>query len=101
MPLTEISNRKNHQKKALYLVQNVSKYWINGDIEEKRSVQKLVFPNGFLIDPVKREYLTHGVNCVFKISKGISGRSGGHKKRFPAENSEESDSVPGAGGRDI
>jgi len=93
-PLFEISNRQNHQKKALHLVQNVSKYWINGDIEEKRSVQKLVFPNGFLIDPVKREYLTPEVNCLFKLSKGVLRRSGGRKKRFPAENSEESDSVP-------
>jgi len=51
LPLIEISTRKNHQKKALHLVQNVSKYWVNGDIEEGRSIQKLVFPNGFFIDP--------------------------------------------------
>ena len=37
------------------------------------------------------------MNCLFKLSKGISRRSGGRKKRFPAENKEESDSVPGAG----
>ena len=83
LPLIDISNRKDHQKKALHLVQNVCKYWETGDIEEKRSVQNLVFPNGFLIDPVKREYLTPEVNCLFKLSKGISRRSGGHKKNSP------------------
>jgi len=97
LPLIEISNLKNHQKKALSLVQNVSKYWIKGDADEKRSVQKLVFPDGFYINPVKREYLTSEVNCLFKLSKGISRHSSEHKKRFPAENSGESDSVPNAG----
>jgi hypothetical protein len=79
----------------------MNKYWANGDIDTKRGAQKLVFPKGIIINPSKREYLTPEVNLLFKLSKGLSGTSNNRKKRIPAENSEESDSVPGAGGLDI
>jgi hypothetical protein len=52
----------------------------NGDIDTKRSAQKLVFPKGIIIKPSKREYLTPEVNCLFKLSKGISMTSGSSKK---------------------
>jgi hypothetical protein len=52
-----------------------------------------VFPGGFYIDPVNRQYLTDKVNSIFRLIVELPRSSEGGKKKFPAENSEESDSV--------
>jgi hypothetical protein len=53
----------------------------------------LVFLGGFYIDPVNRQYLTDKVNSLFRLNVVLSMSSGDGKKKFPAENNKESDSV--------
>ena len=54
------------------LAQNISKYWHSGDLEVKKKIQKLVFPEGLSIDVKNRSYLTKKVNSVFTLIQSIS-----------------------------
>ncbi len=93
----EISDLQKHLDKTIHFTQNISKYWVSGNLDIKKRIQRLVFPGGFYIDPVNRQYLTDKVNSLFRLIVVLPRSSEGGKKKFPAENSEESDSVPGAG----
>jgi hypothetical protein len=74
-------------------IQNISNYWTSGNLVVKKRIQRLVFPGGFYIDPVNRQYLTDKVNSLFRLNVELSKVFEGGKIKFPAENSEESDSV--------
>ena len=97
----EISDLQKHLDKTIHFTQNISKYWVSGNLDIKKRIQRLVFPGGFYIDPVNRQYLTDKVNSLFRLIVVLSKSSEGGKKKFPTEISGESVSVPGAGGRDI
>ena len=59
----------------------------------KKRIRKEVFPGGFYIDPVNRQYLTDKVNSLLRLNVGLSRVFGEGTKKFPAEYSEESDSA--------
>ena len=46
-------------------------------------MQKVVFPGGFYIDPVNRQYLTDKVNSLFRLNVELSRVSEGVKKNSP------------------
>jgi hypothetical protein len=87
-----ISDLQKHMDKAIHFIQNIGKYWISGNLDVKKRIQKLVFQGGFYIDPVNRQYLTNKVNSLFRLNVELS-RSSEDGGKFPAEKSEESVSV--------
>ena len=54
--------------------------WKNADLERKKKIQKLVFPEGIFWDKKKRAFLTKKRNATFDILDGIS-ESYRNKKR--------------------
>lgn len=61
----EISNLDSNIEKSLEISQNIHNYWQLGSLQEKRKLQKLVFPEGIVIDTKNRVYLTSKVNSLF------------------------------------
>ncbi len=61
----EIPNLDIKVKKAIDFSQTVIKYWLSGNPEIKRRIQKLVFPKGLVPDTQKRQYLTSKFNAHF------------------------------------
>ena len=53
-----ISNLNIQLEKCTDFVQNISKIWGSGTLVEKQKLQKLMFPEGIMIDPISRQYRT-------------------------------------------
>jgi len=83
IPEIDTSNFKNSLNKTIDFIQNVSKYWINGSLDVKKRIQRLVFPNGFYINPYSRQYLTPEVNSLFRVTSELSRVSESVKKNSP------------------
>lgn len=97
IPEITTSNFKNSLNKTMDFIQNISKYWISGNINIKKKIQRLVFPSGFFINPVNRQYLTPEVNQLFRLTSQISMSSEEVKKEIPIKNDEDSEVVAGTG----
>jgi site-specific DNA recombinase len=97
VPVIDTSNFKNGLNKVIDFVQNVSKYWETGSIEIKKRIQKLVFPSGFYINPINRQYLTPEVNQLFHLISRISMDCDGYKNEIPTKNDEDYRVVAGTG----
>jgi DNA invertase Pin-like site-specific DNA recombinase len=82
-PEIDTSNLRKNLNKNLDLIQNVSKYWITGDVVVKKKIQRLVFPNGIFINPATRSYLTPDVNKLFLLTSELSRVSEDVKKNSP------------------
>lgn len=80
IPVIDPSNFKNSLNKTIDFIQNVSKYWVDGSIDVKKRIQRLVFPNGFYINPYSRQYLTPEVNQLFRVTSELSRVSEDVKK---------------------
>jgi len=83
IPVVDTSNFKVSLNKTIDFIQNVSKYWINGSVEIKKKIQRLVFPSGFYINPYTRQYLTPEVNQLFRVTSELSRVSEDVKKNSP------------------
>ena len=92
-----ISNHSIHINKVVEQVANINKYWKEGDIERKRRIQKLVFPEGLSIKAENREYLTKNVNMIFRLASMFSKNEGGYKKQKTHQNFDGSFLVAGTG----
>ena len=70
-------------EKALEIVLNkapkLSSMWENGNLAEKRKIQKMVFPDGIEYDRENDEYRTFRVNSFFSYIPVVS-KELGHKK---------------------
>ena len=64
-------------------------------MEEKRKIQKLVFPEGIVVDTTKRTYLTSKVNFLFLAKSELKGTSEGINRKLPIKSDEESFVVAG------
>jgi len=88
--------KKKKRNKQLYrfniidFSQNASKYWVSANLDNKRRIQKLVFPAGLVIDTAKRQYLTSNVNVLFVAKRSFSRHPEAENKKLPTEISEES-----------
>ena len=51
----KISNQDDKINKCVEVAQNLSNMWSFGNIQSKFKIQKLVFPNGIVLNPIKRE----------------------------------------------
>ena len=93
----EIPNLDIKVEKAIDFSQNVSKYWLSSNLDIKRRIQKLVFPEGLVLDTQKRQYLTSKINALFSAKQAFIRLSEEAKKRIPIKNDEDSDLVAGTG----
>mgnify|MGYP003400173825 CR=1 FL=1 len=55
--------------------------WIDGDFESRQDLQKLVFPNGILLDKENCNYWTENENEVFKIMRLFSSTYSDNKEK--------------------
>ena len=56
----------------------------------KRKIQKMVFPEGIVVDTINRTYLTSNVNSLFLAKSQFMRSSEGMKEKLPIKNDEES-----------
>ena len=88
-------------EKALEIVLNkapkLSSMWENGNLAEKRKIQKMVFPDGIEYDRENDEYRTFRVNSFFSYIPVISKELGYKKTGKFRVKTKNSGSVPGAG----
>ena len=93
----EISNLDYYIEKSIEISQNIHNYWQLGTLEEKRKIQKLVFPEGIVVDTKNRTYLTSKVNSLFLAKSQFKRASEGTNKKLPIKSDEESSLVAGVG----
>jgi site-specific DNA recombinase len=93
----ELSNLDYYIEKSIEISQNIHKYWQLGSLETKRKIQKMIFPEGIVIDTIKRTYLTSNVNSLFLAKSQFMRTSGVRKEKLPIKNDEESSIVAEGG----
>jgi site-specific DNA recombinase len=93
----EISNLDYFIEKSIEISQNIHKYWQLGSLDVKRKIQKLVFPEGIVIDTTNRTYLTSEVNSLFLAKSQFMRSSEGIKEKLPIKNDEKSSLVAEGG----
>jgi site-specific DNA recombinase len=84
---------KSYLEKSIEISQNTHKFWQLGTLEEKRKLQKLVFPEGIVIDTKNRVYLTSKVNSLFLAKSQFKRDSEGTNKKLPTVSDGESSLV--------
>ena len=93
----EISNLNKKIDKCIEITKNISGYWAYESIDNKVKLQKLIFPLGIIIDPLKRQYRTTKVNSVFSTISSITRNREDKTKSAPSDLDDASCSVAGAG----
>ena len=68
----------------------LSKIWVSGEYETKLSLQKLLFPEGIVIDPNDRTYRTSNMNPIFRLIHSFTGGKDGSNKKRTSENTSPS-----------
>ena len=90
-----ISNFDNKIDKAVDFSCNIQKYWLLAKVENKKQIQKLVFPDGLILDTKKRQYLTSKVNELFVLNCSFSDEYRVEQKGLSTQKSEKSSTVAG------
>jgi site-specific DNA recombinase len=93
----EISNLPNELDRIIDFSQNISKYWVSGSLDTKKRIQKILFPDGLVLDTQHRQYLTSKVNSLFSLKRDFMRTSGDIKEKLPIKNDEESSLVAEGG----
>jgi hypothetical protein len=96
-PEVDISNLGENLALAMEFSENASKYWESASLRGKRVIQELVFPDGLVVDPENRQYLTSKVNALFAAKACYISVIEEQKKEIPVKNDEDSVVVAGAG----
>ena len=96
-PLIQIPNLDSSLDKAIDFTQNISKYWQSTTLETKRKIQKLVFPDGLVLETHDRRYLTSKMNGLFAEKQVFVSVSVGDKKKDSRQNDENPEEVAGTG----
>lgn len=73
----KLSNIEKSIRKAVEIAQNLPKIWASADINSKKSIQKMLFPDGLVYDFKKGEYRTLRVNVFFQRIATMARVSGG------------------------
>lgn len=92
-----LSNLELAVENALQNALNLTELWVSGDLEEKRRIQKMVFPEGIRYNREKDAYRTPRVNSIFTAISVLSMVSEGNKKGTSSKNMNLSHLVAGAG----
>jgi site-specific DNA recombinase len=93
----EISNLDYYIEKSIEISQNIHKYWQLGSLGVKRDIQKMLFPEGIVINTKERSYLTSKINSLFFLKRDFMRTSGVIKEKLPIKNDEESSLVAEGG----
>ncbi len=93
----EISNLDFYIEKSIEISQNIHKYWRLGSLDVKRKIQKMVFPEGIVVDTTRRTYLTSNVNSLFLAKSQFMITSGDKKEKLLTKTDEESSLVAEGG----
>jgi site-specific DNA recombinase len=93
----EISNLDYYIEKSFELSQNIHKYWQLGSLDIKQKIQKMVFPEGIVVDTTNRTYLTNKVNSLFLVKSQFMRSSESKKEKLLIKNDKESSLVAEGG----
>ena len=63
---------------------------MSGEYETKLSVQKLLFPEGIVIDPEDRTYRTSNLNPIFGLIHSFTGGNDDANKKRTSSNTDPS-----------
>ena len=63
---------------------------MSGEYETKLSLQKLLFPEGIVIDPNDRTYRTSNLNPIFRLIHSFTGDDGDRNKKRTGRNTDPS-----------
>ena len=88
-----ISNFAERVDKAVDFSCNIHNYWMLANVDNKKRIQKLVFPNGLILDAKNRQYLTSKVNELFVVNTSFSNEYMGKEKGLITDKSEKSSTV--------
>ena len=91
----KISNLKSQLNKSVEFTQNISKHWVSASIGNKKRIQKVLFPDGLVIDTKNRQYLTSKVNSLFALKRSISDNIEDKEKGLTTNKSDKSSTVAG------
>ncbi len=86
----KISNLENLLKTVMEKLQNLCIIWGSGDLEEKRALQKIMFPEGIFYDAKNNQYLTREMNQFIELVSCLSNDCEGNKKAESSKISENS-----------
>jgi hypothetical protein len=90
----KISNLDSLLKNAMSKLENISKIWASGELEEKRALQKILFPEGIFYDAKNNQYLTRNTNKFIELVACLSMNCEGIKKEDYQNLIEKSSLVP-------
>ena len=93
----KISNLDKKVSELIEFSRNLSKIWVSGEYETKLSLQKLLFPEGIVIDPNDRTYRTSNLNPIFRLIHSFTGGKDDSNKKRTSKNTSPSCVVARAG----
>ncbi len=93
----DLSNHLKYMNNVALASKNLSKHWTLGDYSVKDKIQRAVFPEGVVINPDKREYLTKNINSMMRIIPVKSRDSESLDIKKAGENTGLSCQVAGTG----
>ena len=92
-----ISNLDKKVSELIEFSRNLCKIWVSGEYETKLSLQKLLFPEGIVIDPNGRTYRTSNFNPIFRLIYSFTWGYGYKNKKRTCRNTDPSCVVAGTG----
>ncbi len=93
----KLSNLEKATDNAVEDALNLPQAWLSGDIEEKKRIQKIVFPQGIVYNHEKHHYRTERVNLLFSSIPLFQEDLQGKKNGTSSKNKNLSRLVPEAG----
>ena len=93
----KISNLDKKVSELIEFSKNLSNIWVSGEYETKLTVQKLLFPEGIVIDPEDRTYRTSNLNPIFGLIHSFTGGNDEANKKRTSSNTDPSCVVARAG----
>jgi site-specific DNA recombinase len=92
-----ISNSKELIEKGVVFASELASCWVDGDYEERKMVQEILFPDGIVFDKKTDTFRTHNINAVIAVINEISHNYYQKKERQTNENIDLSPSVARGG----
>ncbi|MFC4632971.1 recombinase family protein [Dokdonia ponticola] len=93
----DVSNLEKAINLAVDYSSNLSVLWSSGDLEAKKRLQNMLFPEGILFDHKNDRYRTIRVNSIFSAIPTITGNMSGNENGTPSKKMKVSRLVPGMG----
>ncbi|MBX9852451.1 MAG: recombinase family protein [Cytophagaceae bacterium] len=93
----KLSNPSELIEKCVVIASQLANLWVNGDSEEKKMLQNMLFPEGILFDKENDDYRPSNINVVLELIAELSANCNDKKKGLSEKNSEQSRSVARGG----